>query len=55
MKGYLSFVIVVLSFAIVVVVVYSLIEIMNVKKLEEVLSSDDDDFQFGPWLCAMAP
>ena len=19
------------------------------------LSSDDDDFQFGPWLCAMAP
>ena len=55
MKGYLSFFIVVLSSAIVVVVVYSLIKIMNVKKLEKVLSSDDDDFQFGPWICAMAP
>ena len=26
------------------------------KKIRKVcLSSDDDDFQFGPWLCAMAP
>ena len=36
MKGYLSFAIIVLSFAI--VVVYSLVKIMNIKKLDKVVS-----------------
>ena len=28
---------------------------MSKKTRKACLSSDDDDFQFGPWLCAMAP